>query len=91
MDELIIGRYDSSNDAIVYFEDRIENLKRRNSENLKGCEGCDILYNCAGGCLGEALNETGSIYGIRPDVCMARRYLAKHIALNVKPDPILHP
>lgn len=91
MDELIIGRYDSDVDAIVYFEDRIENLKRRNSENLKECEGCDILYNCAGGCLGEALNETGSIYGIRPDVCMAKRYLAKHIGLNVKPDPILHP
>lgn len=91
MDELIIGKYDPVKDAIIYYEDRIDCLRKRNITTLTKCKSCEICFYCAGGCLGEALNETGSICGIRPEVCAAKKYLAKHIKLNEKLDPVLHP
>ena len=91
LQDLIYGRYDKKNDRIEYFQHKIRLLQSRNTGNLEKCKDCEVLSNCAGGCLGETLNETGSLFGKREDVCNAVRYLAKNMGLNKGTYPYLHP
>jgi len=91
MKDLIYGRYNEEEDRIEYDYNAIKKIKSRTASNMPECQNCEVLYNCAGACLGEALNETGSIFGIKPEVCEVIRYLAKHMPLNRKLHPYLHP
>jgi hypothetical protein len=47
--------------------------------------------NCAGYCLGEVVNETGSLFGQKPSTCEAIRLLATEIELNQGCYSHLHP
>jgi len=91
MKELVYGKYLPEEDRIEYDEDAIKRIQSRRSSNMPYCQGCEVLYNCAGACLGEAINETGSMFGIKPDVCKAIKFLAKHMPLNLGLYPHLHP
>lgn len=87
--ELIYGKYNEETNKIEYYEDRIKYIKERTVENLDDCKDCEIKYYCAGGCIGEAINENGSIYSIKKKNCEAIRYLANEL-LGEK-IPVLHP
>jgi radical SAM protein with 4Fe4S-binding SPASM domain len=81
-DELFYGQYDPQRDEIVYDEAKVRYLRRRRVQHLAHCQDCEVRYYCAGACMGETLRETGSIFGIRPAVCEAVRFLAHHMPVG---------
>lgn len=89
LNELLYGKYDEEKDIIIYNEEKIRNIKARVVDNLKECKDCSIKYYCAGGCIGEAVNENGTIHSIKNKNCDAIKYLANELLLqNI---PVLHP
>ena len=91
MQDLIYGRYIPEEDRIEYNQEKIKLIQSRNAQNMPHCQSCPVLKNCAGACLGEALNETGSLFGIKSHVCEAIRYLSKRMPLNQGLYSHLHP
>jgi radical SAM protein with 4Fe4S-binding SPASM domain len=89
--DLIYGYYDRSTKKIIYDEEKVRRIRMRRASNLRQCANCEVLLNCAGGCFGEGLNETGSLLGVKQDYCDAIRFLAKNLPLNQKPYPYHHP
>lgn len=90
--ELIYGIYDAKQKRIEYYADKIRKIQARCAENMLDCQGCEILMNCAGYCVGEGLNETGSLFRhAKDEFCDAMRYLAKNIPLNAGRYPYMHP
>jgi radical SAM protein with 4Fe4S-binding SPASM domain len=75
MAPFIYGKWDAKTKTIIYYEDKIKNLRRRKAENMPGCKGCPALKHCAGYCLGEVTNESGDMFGKKPVVCDSIVYL----------------
>ena len=91
LNEMIYGKYNSDLGKIEYFEDRIQNIKRRNVKEMPACKECDIKYHCAGSCFGEALNETGDILGVKQETCEAIKYLWEKHGKQPIPVTYFHP
>lgn len=91
MSPFIYGKWDKLKKKIIYFDDKIQTLRMRKADNMPGCKGCSALRYCAGYCLGEVVNESGSIFGKKPQVCDAIRYLFEHMRDSVKKYEYLHP
>jgi uncharacterized protein len=89
--ELMYGRFDPDTGRIVYDQKKIAAIRSRKASSLVECQGCEVLYHCAGACLGEGVNETGLLLGVKKDYCEAIRFLAKHMPLNAGLYPYLHP
>lgn len=89
--ELIYGKYNPDTKSIEYDEEKIKYIQNRTVDNLPQCTECEIKYNCAGGCIGEALTETGSIYGIKEQNCVAIKYLYKKLKDEKLDMPVFHP
>lgn len=92
LQQLIYGKYIPEKDIITYNEKAIFKVRSRCVENLKEktCRDCKYTYNCAGGCLGQVVNETGDLMGKIERNCVIVRYLAEHMELNKKLHPVLH-
>ncbi len=92
LQQLIYGKYIPKEDRIIYDEEKISKIRSRCVENLKKdpCKNCKFIYYCAGGCLGQVVNETGSLMGIHKRNCKITKYLAERISLGEKLWPILH-
>ncbi len=88
---LLYGRFDPESGTIVYDQEKIATLRRRSVENLPECDGCPAAMYCGGGCLGEALNERGSLFAIKKEVCDAVRYLADRMKPPCPTFPVFHP
>lgn len=90
--QLVYGQYHPEKNMITYDEAAIANIRTRNAERMKTgpCVKCDYVYNCAGGCLGQAVNETGDILGVCDDNCTIVRYLAKVMKRNNGLHPAFH-
>ena len=91
MRELIYGVYDEHLDTIFYDQNAIEHIRSRKAENIPECRKCEVRNYCAGACLGEALNETGSFYGVKKESCDAIRYLWKKLGGKPVKNKYLHP
>jgi len=89
--ELIYGKFDPDTGTITYSQEKIASIQLRRASNLVECQGCDMLYHCAGACVGEGVNETGRLLGVKKDYCKARRFLAKRMPLDAGLYPYLHP
>lgn len=89
--ELIYGKYDVKNNKINYDIDKIKYIQNRTVDNLPQCRNCSVKYYCAGGCIGEAFNEKGSIYGIKEENCEAIRYLYQELKNEKVNVPVFHP
>lgn len=89
--ELIYGRFDPNIGTITYDKKKVVAIRSRKASNLAKCQGCEVLYHCAGGCFGEAVNETGRLLGVKKDYCAAIRFLAHHLPVNAGLYPYLHP
>jgi len=76
---LIYVKWDKRNKRIVYDDAKMKTLRSRCADNMPGCEGCVAKYHCAGYCLGEVTNETGSMFGKKERVCAPIRYLLKNL------------
>jgi len=92
LQQLIYGRYIPEEDKIIYDEEKIYRIRSRCAENLeKGpCKDCKFVYYCAGGCIGQVVNETGDLMGIHERNCKITKYLAERMPLGKELWPILH-
>jgi len=92
LQQLIYGKYIPEEDRIIYDEDKIYKIRSRCAENLeKGpCKGCEFIYHCAGGCVGQVVNETGDLLGIHEKNCKITKYLAERLPLATTLHPVLH-
>ena len=76
MDAMIYAKYDAENDKIVYDENKLKILRSRTLNNMpEECRACAAGEYCAGFCLGETLNENGSLFRVKTRVCRALRYI----------------
>lgn len=95
MPDLIYGKYDSNKQRIEYYPEKIEKIRTRNVHNLKRCRFCEVLYHCAGGCIGSGIFTSRNFYGINPEYCKATRYLFKRLShivnIGYNKDIPLHP
>lgn len=80
--ELIYGKYDEDSKKIIYDQDKINRIRSRNKANLPECRTCEVIDNCAGACMGEAINETKNFYGVKKNFCEVIKYLAKKMPRN---------
>ena len=90
LDMFIYGRWNKDLKTIEYDQDKINNLRTRNIHNLKECQDCEYIKNCAGQCAGEGVNETGDLYKPNRRLCEAVKYLASRIERNNGIYPYLH-
>ncbi|MFH1465132.1 MAG: hypothetical protein ABIO70_12170 [Pseudomonadota bacterium] len=93
---LLYGRYDPEADRIHYDPERIAGTQRRTVAALPdGCQRCPLLRHCAGGCVGAAYWNSGSLYGIDPAFCHIVRTLAarfpEKLGAGYDPSLPLHP
>jgi len=77
--EMVWGKYDPLKKEIVYNSRNVRNVLNRRVENLPTCNSCEWKYQCSGGCFGEALNESGHLYGIKTFSCQATRYILSNL------------
>lgn len=92
LSQLIYGKYDKENDMIHYDENAMHKIRSRCAENLKKetCKDCKYVYNCAGGCMGQVVNETGDLMGRIEDNCKIVQYLGERIPRNKGLFPAFH-
>lgn len=92
LSQLIYGKYDNNRKRIVYDEEAIHKIRARCVENLvqNTCKGCEYIENCAGGCMGQVVNETGDLMGKCEDNCQIVRYLGERFERNEKLHPAFH-
>ncbi|MCD8150799.1 MAG: hypothetical protein LUE92_14825 [Clostridiales bacterium] len=75
MSPFIYGRWDKASHTITLDDEKVRVLQSRNVDNMPHCKDCIARHHCAGWCLGEILNETGSLFGQKPFLCEGVRYL----------------
>ena len=92
LQQLIYGKYNPEKDKIIYDEEKICRIRSRCAENLEMgmCKGCKFVYHCAGGCVGQAVNENGNIMSIQERNCKITKYLAERMPLCKGLWPVLH-
>ncbi|SHF02083.1 radical SAM additional 4Fe4S-binding SPASM domain-containing protein [Marinitoga hydrogenitolerans DSM 16785] len=91
LSDLVYGKYDNEKKRIIYDYNKIEKIRSRIVDNMKECSNCEIKYFCAGGCLGESLNELGDLFKPKRHNCEAIKFLAKELKPPLKQLPIFHP
>ena len=90
-EDFIWGKWNPKTKTIEYDKEKKAKLQSRTGKNIPECRECEVLENCAGGCLGEAYSETGSMSGIRKNHCDAVKYLAEHLPRNQERYKFEHP
>lgn len=91
MDCFIYGKWNEESGRFDYSQEKVDALRARNSEAMTHCKHCEARYHCGGYCLGEIVNETGTLYGQKLTVCKAVRRLLKEIGPYSEPLKYLHP
>lgn len=90
MSPFIVGKWNANTSTFDLFEEKIQNLNNRRSTNMEHCKKCPAQLHCGGYCLGETVNETGSLVGQNPLKCAAVRKLYDELGF-CDPYPYLHP
>ena len=70
---------------------KIELLQTRSVNNMEHCKKCSVRNHCGGYCLGEVQNETGNLFGQKPNTCRAIKRLAESIGYSDEPYAFMHP
>lgn len=91
LSDLIYGEFDESTLTINYDFEKMEKIKSRNKYNITECRECEVSDYCAGACMGEAVNETGDILGVKDESCLAIKYLWRKLGGQPIELPYLHP
>lgn len=79
MSPFVVGKWDPNKKVFVFDKKKITDLNERRSTNMEHCKLCPAKLHCGGFCLGEIVNETGSLYGQNPIKCNAVRKLFKEM------------
>jgi uncharacterized protein len=91
MDCFIYGKWDDSSKQFVLMQEKMSKLRKRNTNEILHCKNCEVHSYCGGYCLGEVVNETGSLTGQKLMACKAIRRLFKEIGSFEEPFEYLHP
>jgi len=91
MQPLIYGQWDQNSNSIIYDNEKIRIIKSRHLNNLPKCNDCKSRRHCGGYCLGEVLNEKGSMFEQKESVCDAIRFLDDMMSDSQKKYTYLHP
>lgn len=91
MDCFIYGKWDAASNKFAFSQDKIDNLRCRTSDIIPHCKKCEARLHCGGYCLGEVVNETGSLVGHKPVACEAIRRLLRELGTFPDPYNYLHP
>jgi len=91
MDCFVYGKWNETTQSFEFNEQKIQALKERRTINMTHCRSCDVKNQCGGYCLGEVMNESGSLLGQKPTTCKAIRRIAKEIGFPQNPYKYLHP
>jgi len=87
----IYGRWNEERGVIEYDSEKIGLLQSRSINRIPGCGECEARYRCGGYCLGEVVNETGSLFGRKDRACEAIRFLWRHMPRPATLFRYLHP
>ena len=90
MDPFIFGKWNSKTKTFEIYNDKVNDLHNRSSDNILHCKNCEARLHCGGYCLGEVVNETGKLDGQKPIQCVAVRRLLREIG-TCEPYEFLHP
>ena len=91
MDCFVYGKWDKLNSSFIRDKEKIKNLRNRNIHNMTHCKTCKARYHCGGYCLGEVVNETGSLHGQKPKTCIAICKLLEELGTSETIFPFMHP
>jgi radical SAM protein with 4Fe4S-binding SPASM domain len=91
MDCFIYGKWNEHTKSFDIDDAKVAKLRLRNIDSIEHCQDCEARFNCGGYCMGEVMNETGSLYGQKHDVCVAIRRLFNEIGLKESYYPYMHP
>lgn len=87
----LYGSWCRSTNQIQYDPYKIEKLSSRRIGNLPKCTNCEIKSYCAGGCAGRVAFETGSLFDVIPEYCVATKYLSRNMVLGGRSHSFTHP
>ncbi len=90
MAPFIVGKWDAEHSRFQIDQTKVQILLNRKSTNMDHCKSCPAVLHCGGYCLGETLNETGSLNGYNPLKCNAVVKLYEMMG-SCEPYPYLHP
>lgn len=90
MDCFVYGQWNSDTQSFEFDGKKIKALQNRSIENIEHCKDCVTSGYCGGYCLGEVVNETGSLYGQKDGACKAIQRLFNEIGVQNE-YPFLHP
>lgn len=90
MDCFVYGKWNNEKKGFEFDKNKIEALQNRSIENMPHCKQCTAAEHCGGYCLGEVVNETGSLLGQKKITCDAIRKLYCVLG-ETNSYPYLHP
>jgi radical SAM protein with 4Fe4S-binding SPASM domain len=91
MDCFVYGKWNPVTKTFELYDDKILALQTRTTDNMNHCTDCLAQKYCGGYCLGEIMNETGNLYGQKPNTCKAIRKLLSILKPSEKAYPYMHP
>lgn len=91
MDCFVYGKWNEQTQSFNFDLNKIEQLQNRSVDNMPHCRVCSAKEHCGGYCLGEVMNETGSMYGQKNVTCKAIKRLYDEIDISDVPFLYMHP
>ena len=91
MECFVYGKWNSDTKSFDIDNKKIELLQTRSVNNMEHCRKCSVRNHCGGYCLGEVQNETGNLFGQKPNTCRAIKRLAESIGYSDEPYAFMHP
>jgi len=91
MDCFVYGKWDEENQMFKFDDEKIKQLQNRSTDNMQHCTLCSAEAYCGGYCLGEVMNETGSMYGQKVVACKAIRRLLDEMGIRNETYDYMHP
>lgn len=75
MDCFIVAKWNDQTKQFDWDKEKLRALNERKATNMIDCQKCPVKLHCGGCCLGETMNEFGSLTTHNPEKCNAIRKL----------------
>jgi len=91
MNCFVYGKWTEETQSFIFDDEKIKLLQNRSTNNMEHCRTCKVKEYCGGYCLGEVMNETGSLIGQKPKTCQAIHRLYETLCTDTIQFPYMHP